>query len=200
MATSIVGKPASGLWPMFFEAYTAGFSIKYHGLSGGTFDPYTKKQASYIKTKGIQVGVQNQNYYDVAKFGIPKSDLQMIALKIFYDITRRLYLSGEGSFAYEGKSGGYAHGLFGFGAKSNPFFNYKFSSFFEMGLGVSGGGRVDSGEGLFIKPILGIQYHINNDFSFNIAGGKIISLHGNVNSFNINLGLTYGLSILSTKK
>lgn len=183
-----------------FEAYAVGASLKYHDLSGGTIDPSTKKRASHIKTKGVQVGVQNQTYYNVAKFGIPNSDLQMIALKIFYDISSRWYVAGEGSFAYEGRSGGYAHGMFGFGAKSHHFFNHKLSSFIEIGVGVSGGGRVDSGQGLFIKPMIGINYHVNNDFAVNIAGGKMVSLDGNVDSFNVNLGLTYGFSILSTKK
>lgn len=183
-----------------FEAYTAGVSLKYYGLSGGLTDPFTKEKVSYIKTQGIQVGVQNQTYFDVAKFGIPDSDLQLIALKIYYDITKQFYIAGEASFAYEGRSGGYAHGLFGFGIKSNRFFNNKFSSFLEVGLGVAGGGRVDSGEGILVRPTAGINYHINNDFTLNIAGGQMVSPYGNVNSSNINIGLTYGLSILNAKK
>ena len=51
-----------------FEAYTAGFSLKYYGLSGGTSDPFTEEKATNIKTQGIQIGVQNQTYFDVAKF------------------------------------------------------------------------------------------------------------------------------------
>lgn len=183
-----------------FEAYTAGFSLKYYGLSGGTSHPFTEEQASYIKTKGIQVGVQNQTYFDVAKSGIPNSDLQLIAIKIFYDITQQFYIIGEASFAYEGKSGGYAHGLFGLGVQSNRFFNHKISTFLEVALGVAGGGRVDSGEGILVRPVAGINYHINDDFTLNLSGGKMISPYGNVNSSNINIGLTYGLSILNMKK
>tara|TARA_B100000787_G_C16199267_1_gene303660 strand:+ start:18906 stop:20420 length:1515 start_codon:yes stop_codon:yes gene_type:complete len=183
-----------------FEAYTAGFSIKYYGLSGGLSDPYTKEKARQINTQGIQVGVQNQTYFDVAKFGIPNSNLQLIAIKIYYDISKRLYISGEASFAYIGKSGGYAHGMFGLGIKSNRFLNNKISTFFEMNLGVAGGGRVDSGEGVLLRPTAGFNYHLNNDFTLNIAGGQMISPYGNVNSSNINIGLIYGLSILNVKK
>ena len=183
-----------------FEAYTAGFSIKYYGLTGGNKDPFTDETAKKIKTQGIQVGVQNQTYFDVAKFGIPDSDLQLIALKINYDINKRFYVSGEASFAYLGKSGGYAHGLFGLGVKTNRFANKKISTFFEMAVGVAGGGRVDSGEGILARPTAGINYHINNDFALNISGGQMVSPFGNVNSTNINIGLTYGLSILNAKK
>jgi hypothetical protein len=183
-----------------FQAYTAGFSLKYYGLSGGIRDPFTNEKASEIKTQGIQIVVQNQTYFDVAKFGIPDSDLQLIGLKVLYDINKRFYLAGEASFAYEGKSGGYAHGVFGLGIKSNKFYNDKLSTFFEASAGVAGGGRVDSGEGVLLRPTLGINYHVNNDLSFNVSGGQMWSPFGNVNSSNINIGLAYGFSILNAKK
>ena len=183
-----------------FEAYTAGFSLKYYGLSGGTSDPFTGEKATKIKTQGMQIGVQNQTYFDVAKFGIPASNLQLIAIKVNYDLNKRLYFAGEASFAYEGESGGYAHGIFGLGIKSNKFANDKLSLFAEAAAGVAGGGRVDSGEGVLVRPTVGINYHINDDFSLNIAGGQMWSPFGNVNSSNINIGLSYGLSILNAKK
>lgn len=183
-----------------FQAYTAGFSLKYYGLSGGTSDPFSGEKVKKIKTQGIQIAAQNQTYFDVAKFGIDDSDLQLIAIKIMYDINKRFYLSGEASFAYLGKSGGYAHGIFGLGLKSNKFANDKLSLFLEGAVGVAGGGRVDAGQGVLIRPTAGINYHFNNDLSFNIAGGQMWSPFGNVNSSNINIGLAYGLSILNSKK
>ncbi len=183
-----------------FEAYTAGFSLKYYGLTGGSHHPFTKEKMTTIKTQGIGINFQNQTYFDVAKFGIPDSNLQLIALKLLYDINHRFYISGEASFAYEGKSGGYAHGVFGLGIRSNKFLDEKFSLFLETGVGVAGGGRVDAGEGILIRPIAGINYHINDDFAVNVSGGQMISPFGNVNSTNINIGLTYSLSVLNTKK
>ena len=117
-----------------------------------------------------------------------------------YDINKRFYLAGEASFAYEGESGGYAHGIFGLGIRSNKFLNNKLSTFAELAAGVAGGGRVDSGEGVLIRPTAGISYHANDDLSFSIAGGQMWSPFGNVNSSNINIGLAYGLSILNAKK
>lgn len=183
-----------------FQAYTAGFSLKYYGLSGGTSDPFSGEKVNSIKTQGVQIAVQNQSYFDVAKFGIPSSDLQLIAIKIIYDINKRFYLSGEASFAYLGKSGGYAHGIFGLGIKSNKFLNDNFSTFLEMSAGVAGGGRVDSGEGVLVRPTVGINYHATDDLSFHVSGGQMWSPFGNVNSSNINIGMAYGLSILNAKK
>ena len=146
------------------------------------------------------MGVENQSYYNVAKFGIPYSDLQLIALKVKYDVNHRFYFAGEASFAYLGKSGGYAHGIFGLGITSNKLLNDKVSFFLEASAGVAGGGRVDSGEGILIRPTVGMNFYLNNDFSLNVSGGQMISPFGNVNSSNINFGLTYSLSILNAKK
>lgn len=183
-----------------FQAYTAGFSLKYYALSGGIKTPFTNEKITKIKTQGLRIVAENQTYFDVAKFGIPPSDLQLIALKIMYDINNRFYFAGETSFAHKGKSGGYAHGIFGLGIKSNKFANDKLSTFLELSAGVAGGGRVDSGEGVLVRPTLGINYHINDDFALHIAGGQMWSPFGNVNSSNINIGLSYGFSILNGKK
>jgi len=43
------------------------------------------------------------------------------------------------------------------------------------------------------------NYQLNNDFTLNIRGSQMIPPFGNVNSSNINIGLTYGLSILNAK-
>ena len=183
-----------------FEAITAGLSLKYYGLSGGTIDPITAEKGKVITTQGVQIGVHNQTYYDVAILGRSSRDLQQIALKINYDISKRFYVAGEASFAYEGGSGGYAHGLFGLGIKSNKFFNQKISLFAEAAGGVAGGGGVDSGEGILIRPSAGINYHFNDDFNFNISAGQMWSPYGNVNSTNLNIGFTYSLSVLNLKK
>ena len=183
-----------------FEAYTAGFSLKYYGLSGGIKDPYSSQKIKSIKTQGIQIGFENQTYYNVAILDRQDNDLQLLAVKINYDINKRFYVAGEASFAYLGGAGGYAHGIFGLGIKSNKFLNNNFSLFLEAAGGVAGGGGVDSGEGVLIRPTIGLNYHASKDFSFQVSGGQMWSPFGNVNSTNINVGISYGLSILNSKK
>ena len=183
-----------------FEAYTAGLSLKYYSLSGGTSDPFTNVKVKSLKTQGIGISIQNQTYFDVAKFGIPDSDLELLAIKVNYDLSKRFYVSGEASFAYLGESGGYAHGIFGLGIRSNRFMNDRISVFAEAAGGVAGGGRVDSGEGILLRPTAGINYHVSNDFSLHASAGQMWSPFGNVYSSNINFGLTYALSIVNGKK
>lgn len=182
-----------------FEALTAGVSLKYYSLTGGGTEPFTNKKGKAVKLQGLQISVQNQSYYNVAKTDSSPLDLHHVALKINYDLNKRFYLTGETSFAYEGKSGGYAHGVFGLGARTNRFFNQKLSLFTEAVAGVAGGAGVDTGEGFLIRPSLGVNYHFNDHFSTNIAAGQLIAPLGNVNSTNINLGLTYSFSILNLK-
>ena len=183
-----------------FEAYTAGFSFKYYGLSGGIKDPFTRTIVSEIKTQGVGIGVQNQTYFNVAKDSGPNVDLQMISLRILYDLNERFYLVAETSFAYEGKSGGYAHGIFGLGVRSNQFLKNKISTFLELTGGIAGGAGVDTGEGILVRPTAGINYHLNESSSFNIAAGQTWTPLGKVNSTNLNLGFTYNFSILNAKK
>ncbi|MBG7613035.1 hypothetical protein IU405_12330 [Polaribacter sp. BAL334] len=183
-----------------FEALTTGVSLKYYSLSGGTKDPFTNEKGDKIITQGIQLSVQNQTYFNVAKTDSPAIDLNHIALNVKYDLNKRFYLFGEASFAYEGKSGGYAHGIFGIGTITNKLFKDKISLFLETAAGVAGGAGVDTGEGVIIRPTAGINYHFNNNFAFNISAGKLIAPLGNVNSSNLNIGINYGFSMLNLKK
>lgn len=185
-----------------FEALTAGMSIKYYGLSGGIKDPFNGKKGKTIKTQGIHIALQNQSYFDVIKTDgpFPLVDLQHIAIKFLYDLNYNIYVSGEASFAYEGRSGGYAHGIFGIGARTNRFFNKRVSLFAEAAGGVAGGAGVDTGEGVLIRPSVGINYHFTDDISANTSIGQMIAPLGNVNSLNFNIGLTYSFSMLNLKK
>ncbi len=181
------------------EAYTTGFGIKYLNFSGGT-QKSDGTNYSIFRTQGLRLAIENQSYWNVKRFGANTVDLQMIAMKVQYDLSNSFYIAGEASFAYEGNSGGYAHGLFALGYKTPQFFNDHFSLFFEGGVGAAGGGRVDTGEGIVVRPLAGLNYHVSKDFTFTASGGQLISPFGNVNSSNINIGLTYGLSSLEVKK
>lgn len=182
-----------------FEAYSAGFGIKYFGLSGGSKKPSTNEEIKKVETRGFRIGVENQSFFRVKRFGANTVDLQLIALKPYYDISDNFYLMGEASFAYLGNSGGYAHGVFGVGLKSNRFLNDRISGVAEFSFGAAGGGRVDTGEGLVVRPTIGLNYHSSDALTFNVSVGQLLSLDGGVSSNNINIGFSYGLSFLNAK-
>ena len=186
------------------EAYTYGFGFKYLGLNGGTKNSSEEKKYTQFKTNGIRISLQNQTYFDVNKTDDLKdvliSDLQLLALQFNVDISKYFYLLGETGFAYDGRSGGYAHGIVGLGIYSPYFLNNRLRAHLELAGGAAGGAGVDTGEGIVMKPTLGLSYGISNGFSVFTSVGKLIAPFGNVNSTNINIGLSFGLSTLSAKK
>ena len=176
------------------EAYTFGFGVKYLGFNGGT-ENYTS-----FKTQGIRIGIQNQTYFDVLKTDSPNIDLQLLALQVNYDLNHTFYLVGEIGFAYDGKSGGYAHGMAGIGINSPYFFNKKMRAHFEGMAGASGGAGVDTGEGIVIRPSIGLSYKLTNSVSLQSSIGKFITPFGDLKSTNVNIGLSFGLATLSARK
>lgn len=186
-----------------FEAYTTGFGIKYFGLNGGT-ESSSEENTTHFKTEGVNINLQNQTYFSVAKTddldGALTVDLQLLALQVKYDVFKNIYLIGEAGFAYGGRSGGYANGLIGLGAKTNPFLNKKINLFVDIMAGAGGGAGVDTDEGIVIRPTLGINYNIVNNVSLFVSGGKFISPFGNVDATNINIGLSFNFATLSVKK
>lgn len=185
-----------------FEAYTLGFGLKYFGLNGGTETTSEKKSTLY--TQGLRAEIQNQTYFNVAKtddlYNAKNIDLQLIAFKANYDLNKWLYIAGEASFAYEGRSGGYAHGLVGGGIYSPRFFSKKARLFIEAMAGAGGGAGVDTDEGIIVRPSIGLSYDITDMISILASGGRYYSPFGKVNSNNITVGLSFNLSTLTLKK
>ena len=177
------------------EAYTGGFGLKYFSNTGGTETTLNKE----YKTQGIHIQLQNQTYLDVQKTDSDNVDLQLIGLRFNYDLNNTFYLIGETGFAYKGESGGYAHGIVGLGISSPAFLDEKLKAHLEFAGGAAGGAGVDTEEGIVIRPTLGLSYQLANNFSLYASGGKMISPSGNLNTTNINVGLSFGLATLRGK-
>ena len=60
-----------------------------------------------------------------------------------------------------------------------------------MLIGAGGGGGVDSGSALLYKPSIGLEYHVNDDFSLQTAVGKVISKEGNLNANSLDFSLIW---------
>ena len=177
------------------EAYTGGFGLKYFSNTGGT-ETTLGKEYKKFKTQGIHIQLQNQTYLDVQKTDSDDVDLQLLGLRFNYDLNNTFYLIGEAGFAYKGESGGYAHGIVGLGISSPTFLNEKLKAHLEFTGGAAGGAGVDTEEGIVIRPTLGFSYQLANNFSLYASGGKMISPSGNLNTTNINVGLSFGLATL----
>ncbi|MBL4904957.1 MAG: hypothetical protein JKZ00_02835, partial [Flavobacteriaceae bacterium] len=91
------------------------------------------------------------------------------------------------------------HGMAGIGVYSPYFLNKKLRAHLEGMAGAAGGAGVDTGEGVVIRPTIGLSYQLTNAISLQSSIGKLISPSGNLKATNINIGLSFGLSTLTVK-
>ncbi len=180
-----------------FEVYTLGYGLKYTGFKNGTSHPELENKQLNVHSKGSRFSLQNQTYFQAQSTQVPPVDLQLIALQFNYDLTKQFYITGQAAFAYDGKSGGYADGMVGLGWYSPKFLYNKIQGTAEFLAGAAGGAHIDTGAGLAIKPKLGLHYFLRDNFSFLLSGGKIIAPYGNLNSANINVGISFHFSSLN---
>ncbi len=176
------------------EAYTYGVGLKYYGFNGGSEDHTS------FKTQGIRLGIQNQTYFDVIKTDSPTTDLQLLGMQISYDLNHTFYLTGEVGFAYKGESGGYAHGMAGIGIYTPYFFKNKMRAYFEAMAGAAGGAGVDTGEGVVVRPSIGLSYTLTKSVSLQSSIGRFVAPMGDLASTNVSVGLSFSLATLSAKK
>ncbi len=181
------------------EAYTYGFGLKHYILSGGTQQTNATSNYSKYHTQGIRVSLQNQTYLNATRFHLAPIDLQLLAIKVNYDLNKTFYLTGDAGFAYDGESGGYAHGLAGIGANSPYFLYSKLQAYLESSIGAAGGGGIDTGEGIVIRPNIGLRYSFSNTLAIESSIGKMIAPNGTLNATNYNIGITFSFTSLQVK-
>lgn len=193
-----------------FEAYALGTGLKYISKTGGSYSKNRLEKTTKIKTQGIRVSAQHQTYFNLQRFERENRgplDLHLLALQLNYDLTSYFYVAGQVSFAYEATfkegdprnklgAGGYADGMVGLGAYSPIFAKQKLQLFTEAFIGAGGGAGINTGEGIITKIKVGSYYTINDYLSAIVSIGKVISPTTNVNSNNINLGLSVDFSTL----
>lgn len=193
----------------FFEAYTLGGGIKFNSFSSGRINNYTAQKPTKIKTTGVRISLQHQTYFKLSRMIREPLDLHLLALQVNYDINTYLYLVGQAAFAYESTykgtdkqselgAGGYADGMVGFGFYSPIFAKEKIQLFTELLTGAGGGAGIDTGEGIIIKAKIGGYVRLNDQLSIIASAGKVVSPSFNINSNNINIGLSVDFSSLSS--
>jgi hypothetical protein len=152
-----------------------------------------------VKFKGFEVIVKQDLYLNAERMVIPTENLYQIAVQLNYYLNKNLYLAGQTAFANFGNAGAYAEGIVGIGAQTNPFFNDKVNLFVQALAGGAGGGDISTGEGLIVKPSVGMNLKVNPSLSLRGAVGYVESRGGALSSPMINLGLSYRFSLLTSK-
>ena len=178
-----------------FYSSTLGIGLLYNVGQGGF--KYNKDEVfEQAVFKGLEITMAQEIYFKAKREGRSAKDMQQILLQLNYYMNRHIFLAGQTAFANFGDAGAYAEGTFGIGAASGN----KFKVFTQVLAGGSGGGGIDVGEGLIVKPSIGIQYQILPDLDLRSTFGRVIAVDGALNSSTLNFGLSYKIALLSGKR
>lgn len=180
----------------FFESSTFGVGLKYYTNINGVADLEADQKVTF---KGFEVIVKQDLYLNADRMVTPTENLYQIAVQLNYFLNKNLYLAGQTAFANFGGAGAYAEGIVGIGVQTNPFFKDKVSLFIQALAGGAGGGDISTGEGLILKPSIGMNYRIDEGFSLRGAVGYVKARGGDLSSPMINVGLSYRFSLLSSR-
>lgn len=179
----------------FFYTETLGFGLKYYSNMNGIKD----NSLSEGKFKGFEAIVKQDIYHNAEHIVQQDETLYQISLQLNYHLNKNFYLAGQTSFANFGGAGAYAEGIVGVGLQTNYFMNDKVNLFIQGLIGGAGGGDIDSGEGLIIKPSAGMNLKLNSNLALRGAVGYVKSRGGSLSAPLINLGVSYRLSFLNAK-
>ena len=181
-----------------FVSSSFGFGVKYYVDKNGTKSE--KSTFSLGKFKGIETIIKHEVYVNAQRDQGFEKNMHQISFQINFFLNRYLYAAGQTSFANFGDAGAYGEGIIGLGIKSNRFFNKSTYIFTQILAGAAGGGGISTGQGLIVKPSLGIDLKLNEDLNFRAAVGHSKAIAGSLSSSFFNLGISYNFSFLSMKK
>ena len=140
--------------------------------------------------------VKQDSYFNAKRIINDIENLHQISLQLNYHINKNMYVAGQTSFANFGNAGAYAEGIIGMGFLSNNFINENIKIFIQGLVGGAGGGNISTGEGLIIKPSLGLNYKINSIIALRTTLGYVTAINKGLSSPSISLGFSYRLAFL----
>lgn len=180
-----------------FVSSTLGFGLKYYVDKNGTISE--NKTYSKAKLKGFEVAMQQEVYFNANRnTGIAKN-MQQIGLQLNFFFNKYIYGVGQTSFANFGDAGAYGEGIVGLGTQSNSFLNDRLSVFAQVLGGAAGGGGISTGQGLIVKPSVGLSYQLSDKLNLRGGVGYIKARGGSLSSTFANFGVSYRFSFLSAK-
>ena len=180
-----------------FSSSSFGVGLKYYMDKDGIKTENTNY--SLTKFKGLNIILKHDLYFNAKRTIKPTENLHQISLQIDLDLGKNIFIAGQTSFANFGNAGAYAEGIVGLGIKTNPIFSNSTTFFTQILGGAAGGGHISTGEGLILKPSLGADYQLTNTLSFRVATGFVKAKGGDLNSYFVNFGIKYNISLLKLK-
>lgn len=181
----------------FFTSSTFGVGLKYYSNINGIKD---LEKGTKVTFKGFEVVIKQDLYLNAKRKSNPTENLYQVSLQLNYHLNKNIYLAGQTSFANFGNAGAYAEGVVGIGLQTNYFAKNKVNLFAQALAGGAGGGDIATGEGLIIKPSVGINYKIAPSLGLRGAVGYVKARGGSLSSPTFNIGLSYNFAFLNGRK
>ena len=182
----------------YFKSSTFGIGLKYYVDKDGILDG--ENTFNKAKFKGFEAIIKQDLYLNAARDGGFNQNMHQISLQINFFLLKYIYGAGQTSFANFGDAGAYAEGIVGLGLQSNNFFNNTTSIFVQVLGGAAGGGGISTGQGLIVKPSVGITHKLTNNLHLRGGLGYVKARGGNLSSTFLNFGINYNFSFLSVKE
>jgi len=126
-----------------------------------------------------------------------QSNVDLIGAKIDYMLSERLYLSGQGLFAYAGGAGGYAAGLFGVGLHQPLWRDSRLSIDAEFNAGAAGGGGLAVGSGAIVQPMVGVNYRVSQSLGIGLGMSRLMALSGDLDASVVELSVNYRFTTIA---
>lgn len=179
-----------------FFSNSYGVGLKYYAEKDGIISK--NKSYNSAKYKGTSVAVTQEIYFKPERNNSTIENMQQISLQLNFNVNKHIYVAGQTSFANFGDAGAYAEGIVGLGLQTN-FITNRFKFFGQILGGAAGGGGISTGQGLIIKPSIGLDIKLNNTLNFRTASGYVNAIGGSLGNLFFNAGLNYNISFLKLK-
>lgn len=180
-----------------FISSTYGIGIKHYVNSNGLKAPVENNFIS-SKFKGKEIIVGQEIYKDVANVLMDPYNMQQLFLQFNFYVNKNIYAAGQTAFANFGYAGAYAEGTIGMGVGTSSGFSSKLQLFGQILAGAAGGGYIETGEGLIVKPSAGLSIYLGDKLGIRSSIGQVIAIDGDLNSTHLNIGLSYRFATLKS--
>ena len=181
-----------------FKAYTATTELIYHLDFAAGENTLSDHLPLDYKIQNWRLQIFNQTYLHPQRIKSPiTSSVNLIGFQADQFVTPYFFISYQAASSYRGdRSGGYATGMIGPGMQTREYANLHLQFFTEL-LAGAGGGGLAVGRGAILEPVAGIHLTLTKIFGLQTSVSYIKSLHDNLSTPAINLGMTLRLGVLS---
>lgn len=123
--------------------------------------------------------------------GAAAEAIDLISLQATHDLAGPLFFVGQGNFGMTGHAGGFAVGVMGLGMRTPALLGSGPRLRVHALAGAAGGGGVDTGGGLFIQPMAGLEQDLGGGWSLQVLAGRSRAPKGGLNTGIVDAGLAW---------